>query len=91
MKNKGNKEMPILRQEVIDNPIPTSLFFLIKDPVYYIHILKVLSLSSNCITSSYPQTTEQLHLEIHKDVGMGLSMTSCLSIGIFLFPLFFMK
>ena len=26
MKNKGNKKMPIPRQEVIDNPIPTSLF-----------------------------------------------------------------
>ena len=25
MKKKGNK-MPILRQEIIDNPIPTSLF-----------------------------------------------------------------
>ena len=29
MKKKGNKKTPILRQEVIDidNPIPTSLFF----------------------------------------------------------------
>ena len=26
MKKKGNKEMPIPRQEIIDNPIPTSLF-----------------------------------------------------------------
>ena len=25
MKKKGKKKMPILRQEVIDNPIPTSL------------------------------------------------------------------
>ena len=24
---EGNKKMPIPRQEVIDNPIPTSLFF----------------------------------------------------------------
>ena len=29
---EGDKKMPIPRQEVIDNPIPTSLF-LIKDPV----------------------------------------------------------
>ena len=29
MKKKGNKKMSIPRQEVIDNPIPTSLFFLI--------------------------------------------------------------
>ena len=26
MKKKENKKMPILRQEVIDNPIPTSLY-----------------------------------------------------------------
>ena len=26
MKKKGNTKMPILRQEIIDNPIPTSLF-----------------------------------------------------------------
>ena len=26
MKKKGNKKIPIPRQEVIDNPIPTSLF-----------------------------------------------------------------
>ena len=26
MKKKGNKNMPIPRQEIIDNPIPTSLF-----------------------------------------------------------------
>ena len=26
MKKKGNKKMPMLRQEIIDNPIPTSLF-----------------------------------------------------------------
>ena len=26
MKKKGNKKMPISRQEIIDNPIPTSLF-----------------------------------------------------------------
>ena len=26
MEEKGNKKMPIPRQEIIDNPIPTSLF-----------------------------------------------------------------
>ena len=26
MKEKGNKKMHIMRQEIIDNPIPTSLF-----------------------------------------------------------------
>ena len=29
MKKKGNKKMPRLREEIIDNPVPTSLF------VYY--------------------------------------------------------
>ena len=27
MKKKGNKKIPRQRQEIIDNPIPTSLFF----------------------------------------------------------------
>ena len=27
MKKKGNKKMPRPRQEIIDNPIATSLFF----------------------------------------------------------------
>ena len=27
MKKKGNKKMPRQKQETIDNPIPTSLFF----------------------------------------------------------------
>ena len=27
MIKKGNKKMPRPRQEIIDNPIPTSLFF----------------------------------------------------------------
>ena len=30
---EGNKKMPILRQEIIDNPIPTSLF------MYYAAVL----------------------------------------------------
>ena len=33
MKKKGNKKMPIPRQEIIDNPIPTSLF------MYYAAVL----------------------------------------------------
>ena len=33
MKKKGNKKMPRLRQEIIDNPIPTSLF------MYYAAVL----------------------------------------------------
>ena len=86
MKKKGNKKMPILRQEIIDNPIPTSLFFN-KIPVcthleVFLFIVK--------FHPQYTQMTEQLHSTINKDVGMGISMISCLSIGIFLFPFFFM-
>ena len=29
MKKKGNKKMPRPRQEIIDNPIPTSLFLFV--------------------------------------------------------------
>ena len=79
MKKKGNKKTPILRQEVIDNPIPTSLFF----------VLKVMSFVLK-LHHQYPQTNNYTS-EMNKDVGMRLSMTSCLSIGVFLFPFFFMK
>ena len=48
MKKKGKKKTPIPRQEIIDNPIPTSLF-------------KVLSFVLK-LHHQYPQTTEQLHI-----------------------------
>ena len=38
MKKKGNKKTPIPRQEVIDNPIPTSLFI---SDVYIVVLLFV--------------------------------------------------
>ena len=78
MKKKGKKKMPILRQEVIDNPIPTSCD------------VRCCDLSSDCITSIHKQQNNYIS-GINKDVGMELSMTSCLSIGIFFFPFFFMK
>ena len=34
MKKKGNKKMPRPRQEIIDNPIPTSLFLFVFNGVY---------------------------------------------------------
>ena len=81
MKKKGNKKMPIPRQEVIDNPIPTSLF--ISDnyvcSCLWIYWCAIWGQKLKCVR------------EKNKDVGMGLSMTSCLGIGIFLFPFFFMK
>ena len=78
MKKKGKKKMPILRQEVIDNPIPTS------------YDVRCCDLSSDCITSIHKQQNSYIS-GINKDVGMELSMTSCLSIGIFFFLFFFMK
>ena len=35
MKKKGNKKMPIPRQEVIDSPIPTFLFISDKYVIVY--------------------------------------------------------
>ena len=78
MKKKGNKKMPIPRQEVIDNPIPTSLF--ISDN--YVIVYRYTGDAIKMCTGSFIK---------NKDVGMGLSMTSCLGIGIFLFPFFFIK
>ena len=50
---KGNKKMPYrLRQEIIDNPIPTSLCF----NGVATHLQVFLKLHPQ-----YPQTTEQLH------------------------------
>ena len=54
---EGNKKMPIPRQEIIDNPIPTSLFSI----KLSVHIYKCSYLSSNYTPSTYIHTTEQLH------------------------------
>ena len=83
MKKKGSKIMPILRQEVIDNPIPTPLF--ISD-----NYVVVYGYTGDAIWGQKLKCVQDLLLK-NKDVGMGLSMTSCLSIGMFLFPFFFMK
>ena len=48
---EGNKKMPIPRQEIIDNPIPTSLFSI----KLSVHIYKCSYLSSNCTPSTYTQ------------------------------------
>ena len=53
MKKKGNKRMPRPRQEIIDNPIPTSLFFNSVASYTFTSVLK--------IAPQYPQTAEQLH------------------------------
>ena len=83
MKKKGNKNMPIPRQEVIDNPIPTSLF--ISD-----NYVVVCGYTGDAIWGQKLKCVQDLSFK-NKDVGMGLSTTSCLSIGMLLFPFFFMK
>ena len=50
-KKEGNKKMPIPRQEIIDNPIPTSLFSI----KLSVHIYKCSYLSSNCTPSTHTQ------------------------------------
>ena len=84
MKKKGNKKMPRPRQEIIDNPIPTSLFFN-KNCLYTFTSVPIYPkiatpVSTNNRTAAY---------HINKDVGTGLSMISCLGLGIFLIPFFF--
>ena len=84
-KKKENKKMPIPRQEIIDNPIPTSLF----STKLSVHIYKCSYLSSNCTSSSHTQQNSCIaHTQRCRDGR--LSMISCLGIGIFLFPFFFM-
>ena len=45
MKKKGNKKMLIPRQEVIDNPIPTSLF--VSDNYSCLEIAGFLKMKNN--------------------------------------------
>ena len=54
---EGNKKMPILRQEIIDNPIPTSLFSIKIICTHLQVFLFVLKLHPQ-----YLHTTEQLHI-----------------------------
>ena len=66
MKKKGNKKMPRLRQEIIDNPIPTSLFF----NGVATHLQVFLKLHPQ-----YPQTTEQLHSSLDPRPSASLPYT----------------
>ena len=78
MKKKGNKKMPRPRQEIIDNPIPPSLFMCYAAVPLFVG-------TGDAILRTLVKMCKPLK---HKDVGIGLSMISCLSLGIFLF---FMK
>ena len=63
------------RQEVIDNPISIFLFSIqIK-----VHIKRWCHYFILKFYAQYPQTMELLHKQRSR---MGLSMTSCLSVGI---------
>ena len=73
---EGNKKMTRPRQEIIDDPIPTSLFF---NSVHVSHLQVFL----NCIPSTCKQQNSCI-----AHVGIGLSMISFLGLGIFLFPSF---
>ena len=82
MKKRGNKKMPRPRQEIIDNPIPTSLF------MCYAAVLLFVCTGDTILKTHVKCVATPLK---NKDVGIGLSMISCLSLGIFLLPFFFMK
>ena len=73
--------MPRSRQEIIDNPISTSLF------MCYAAVLLFVG-TGDAILRTLVNVCTPLK---NKDVGIGLSMISCLGQGIFLFPFFSMK
>ena len=54
-KKKGNKKMPIAipRQEVIDNPIPISLFFCLKGVVVCPQLASPVSTNNRTTRSTY--------------------------------------
>ena len=83
MKKKGNKKMPTPRHKLIHNPIPTSLF--LSSPQCISCSQFNVKMFFLCLMHS--QQTNKIQ---NKDVGMGLWMSLCLGVGIFLFPFFFM-
>ena len=64
------------------SPIPTSFVFFINIHLYNYNLKDVVL--------KLHHQNPQITTEIDKDVGMGLLITSCVGIGIFLFPFFFM-
>ena len=69
MKKKGNKKMPRSRQEIIDNPIPTSDFQWCS--YTFTSVLKI----------AYPVPTNNRTAakHINKDVGIGIIINDFLS------------
>ena len=77
MKKKGNKKMPRPRQEIIDNPILTSF-------MCYAAVLLFVGTGDAILRTLVNVYT--IEKQRCRD-----SMISCLGLGIFLFPFFFMK
>ena len=67
--------MPRPRQEIIDNPIPTSLF------MCYAAVLLFVG-TRDAILRTLVNVYTPLE---NKDAGIGLSMISCLGLGMYLF------
>ena len=77
MSRHEKEKMLILRPKIIDNPIPTSLF------MCYAAILLFVGTGDEIL--GLIGTLVNLYIE---KLGLGLSIISCLGIGIFLFPFF---
>ena len=58
---------------------------------FYIFVFEWCSYNLQVFLKCIPNTHKQQNSCINKDVGIRLSMISCLSLGIFLFSFFFMK
>ena len=77
MKKKGNKKMPRPRQDIIDNPIPTSLSMCCAAVLLFVGTVDaILRILVNVYTIEKQRCRDS---------------DSCLGLGIFLFPFFFMK
>ena len=86
-----NKKMPTPRHKVTHNPIPTSLFcfnmlFVCLFVCLFVRYKCIRqSKQQNILTSNFLRNMLCCGLGRHKDVGMGLLVTLCLGVGIFLF------
>ena len=75
--------MPTPRHKLIHNSIPTSLFLSSPQCISY----SQFNVKMFFLCPMHSQQTNKIH---NRDVGMGLWMSLCLGVGIFLFPFFFM-
>ena len=80
MKKKGNKKTPILRQEVIDNPIPIYIF---------VFCLKGVVICPQIASSVSTKQTEQLHIRNEQRCRDGVINDFLSQYRRFLVPLLF--